>query len=908
MLQLLWIVTFLLALVAEASVKVRVQDQSIALANEPSEPNYELWTVNGGTSSSFTSSSGVVFKLSVPSSTLRGSRYKLITAKMQAWLGERVVGEGMSTDGTAAVPITLTLTGLPSGTHTLLTYHNAWDALSAAANIKVTVNGATAISSMAQTVRKDNIWDAASSYVTFTATAGQAVTIVYTPLSTSGVTDLRAFVNAWEIDLSNVALQARFSIPGDGDEHYESGGAVKWQAPKGGAASYDVYLGTNSNTNFVKVSSAQTGTSYTFSGLNTMDTYYWRVDPRTSAGVVTQGRPWMFRLAQLAFPEAQGWGRFARGGRGGKVVKVTSLADTLTPGTFRYAVESVTGPRNIIFDIGGVITLTSRLSLTDDYVTVAGQTAPGKGIAIIGWPFGLSGARDAIVRHMRVRPGKVSGQTVDGMGLGGCTHTIMDRCSMGWGIDESHSSRNAGNITFMRNMISEPLNVAGHQNYPPGTAHGYAASIGGDISSYYRNLIAHAEGRSWSMAGGAANDGSFAGRLDIRNNVVYNFGGRVTDGGAHQCNFVGNMYKRGAASGPNYDLIAQYEDGLPGTQTYYCASNSMPGLFSDSSVQVVSSAPGACTSSVSISPAPTYQKFYTSAFFPSYITETLSSTEAYKRVLSDSGAQSPVLDDHDKRIIKETKTGTYTYKGSVSGKPGLIDNEADCGGLESFPTTTRASDWDKNGDGIADWWDGSTMGTGYTVLDSYLNWMADPHLFVTQSSTTTIDLNQYAQGFVAPITFTVSVTKGTVTLSGTNASYKAPSTQSIDTLTIGIKDAEGSTWSRKVGIAIFTSGSITTGVTTGTTLKTTTTAAATTTAVTTTAVTTTNSTTTPSTTSKTTTAVTTTKSTTTAITTSPPTETQTLYGQCGGIGFTGPTVCANTYTCSTLNPYYYQCL
>ncbi|EPS45708.1 hypothetical protein H072_293 [Dactylellina haptotyla CBS 200.50] len=98
------------------------------------------------------------------------------------------------------------------------------------------------------------------------------------------------------------------------------------------------------------------------------------------------------------------------------------------------------------------IILTSRLSLTDPYVQVAGQTAPGKGIAIRGWPFGLSGAGDAIVRHMRVRLGKVSGQTVVGMGLGGCTHTIliMDRCSMGWGTDETHSSRNSGNIPFMR--------------------------------------------------------------------------------------------------------------------------------------------------------------------------------------------------------------------------------------------------------------------------------------------------------------------------------------------------------------------------------------------------------------------------------------------------------------------------
>ena len=118
----------------------------------------------------------------------------------------------------------------------------------------------------------------------------------------------------------------------------------------------------------------------------------------------------------------------------------------------------------MVFDVGGVITLTSRLTVNSQYVTIAGQTAPGKGVVIQGMPFGLSGASDIIVRHVRVRPGKVSGQTVDGMGAQGSNHCIFDRCSMGWSIDEAFSSRSALNITFQRNMISEPLNVAGHQN------------------------------------------------------------------------------------------------------------------------------------------------------------------------------------------------------------------------------------------------------------------------------------------------------------------------------------------------------------------------------------------------------------------------------------------------------------
>lgn len=128
--------------------------------------------------------------------------------------------------------------------------------------------------------------------------------------------------------------------------------------------------------------------------------------------------------------------------------------------------------------------------------------------------------------------------------------------SQGWTIDEAFSSREAYNVSLQRSMISEPLNVAGHQNYPEGTEHGYAATVGGDVGSYFKNLIAHAEGRSWSMGGGVDDAANFAGRLDFRNNVVYNFGGRVTDGGAHQVNFVSNYYKPGAASELTYDLQA----------------------------------------------------------------------------------------------------------------------------------------------------------------------------------------------------------------------------------------------------------------------------------------------------------------------------------------------------------------
>ncbi|KAI8627175.1 pectate lyase [Xylariaceae sp. FL1651] len=771
------------------------------------DPDWPAWTVPAATSASYVIK-GVTLTLSVPSDTvLHGARYKLVQQQAVAGMGEKMIGEGISTGSMTGEAVTLTIKGLAAGNHTLLSYHNAWDSLASVASLTITVDGTIAISGQAQTIRVNNMWDVASSYLSFSVTSEyQEVKIVYTPNSSG---DKRAFLNGFEIDTADIDQQVGFPYPYHLDEHIDLAGATSvnatWRAPKSvSSPTYNVYFGT-SNTTLNLVGSAAS-TSTTFSRLNTDDYYYWRVDV-VSDGTTYIGRVFMFRLAHLAFPGAEGWGRWARGGRGGKVVKVTSLADTTDVGTLRYALTVATGPRTVVFDIGGVITTTSRMTVSDKYITVAGQTAPGKGIAIQGWPVGLSGASDVIFQHMRVRPGKVSGETIDAMGMAGSNHCIFDRCSVGWSIDESFSSRSAHNITLQRTMISEPLNVAGHKNYPAGTAHGFAASIGGDVGSFHHNLLAHAEGRSWSMAGGLNDAAVFAGRLDIRNNVVYNFGSRVTDGGAHQVNFVGNYYKPGPASGPTYDLQATYEDADPGSQTYYCSGNSESGVFTQNSTQVVGDGTGktsavACYAAISISPPPAYQKFYDSPFFEPYVA-TQASTEAYKHVLSDSGAQQPVLDDHDKRIIKETLAGTYTYVGSVSGKKGLIDDPADAGGLESFPTTTRPSSWDADNDGIADWWDGSTSGDGYTALEGYLNFMAEPHAFVSPSKTVVVDLTPMGTGFVSP-TYTVSGSmKGSVTVAFTEATYTAGSSVGIDCFTVAIKDSEGSIWSRKVGVAIY---------------------------------------------------------------------------------------------------------
>ncbi|MBN1309746.1 MAG: hypothetical protein JXA18_17630 [Chitinispirillaceae bacterium] len=455
-------------------------------------------------------------------------------------------------------------------------------------------------------------------------------------------------------------------------------------------------------------------------------------------------------LSELkAFPSAEGYGRLAKGGRGGRVVEVTNLNDE-GAGSLRAAIDE-TGPRTIVFTISGVINLKSKLLVTgtkgNGNFTLAGQTAPGKGICIHGWTFGMIGGEHVIIRHIRTRIGTSSGNTMDGMGMASANISIFDHCSVSWTIDEAFSSRSAKNITLQRTLISEALNEAGHKNYDPGTQHGYAASISGDIGSFHHNLLAHCAGRNWSLAGGLSKSpAEFAGRLDIRNNVVYNWRSRTTDGGAHEVNFVNNYYKPGPAIQIKVALNAQIEN-FPGTQSYYFAGNVMPGYFDESNQEKGRKISYVNRDQSSV----TWNVFVDQPFFESYI-ETQKAGDAYEDVLDNVGCNVPMLDDHDKRIIEETRKGTTTYKGSKTGYPGLIDNEKDCGGLENYPEIKRPSDWDSDHDGMPDAWESAhglnpknaddrnntDLSTdGYTNLEMYLNELAGDSVSYAKTAITT---------------------------------------------------------------------------------------------------------------------------------------------------------------------------
>lgn len=680
----------------------------------------------------------------------------------------------------------ITLKGLKPGHHSLLAYHNIVDGLVGdIPSIQVSVGKEIVAKNVQQTVRSLKASLSGQSYIEFDVADDAPVVITY-QLVDKKVKNNVLTLNGLVLDKPNPKKTALNPSPADDDLHVDAEGGkalLRWQAGED-AKQHVVYLGLAADK--LEKVAATADTTYLATQLSSAHDYYWRIDEVDSNGKVSQGEVWNFRPRRLAFPGAEGYGRFAIGGRGGSVYHVTSLADNPSnpePGTLRYGITRVKGPRTIVFDVAGIIDLKDRLVCADPFVTVAGQTAPGKGILLREHPFGFGS--EGIFRFLRLRLGKYldkNGKTVtlDGMGAAGCNNTIIDHCSVGWTIDEAFSSRNGKNISFQHNLISEALNQAGHQNYV-NAKHGYAATIGGNVGSFHHNLLAHNEGRNWSMGGGLDGAGYYAGRLDLFNNVVYNWGNRACDGGAHEVNFVGNYYKMGPATSMKFILNAQLEGTGKGSQAYYMHDNIRQNYIGDMK-QNAGAVAGKHGELVSDKEGETYEyttknnqvvdwKVFTDKpFFPSYA-KVETARAAYKNVLSDVGANEPVMDAHDQRMVKETLEGSYLYVGSKTGKKGLIDDNLDAhnDAWKEFENLTdqRPASWDTDQDGMPDWWE-NLVGTNpakadnndltdgeYTQLERYLNWLADPHYRLSAGEKLTIDLKSLFAGYENEPTFTV---------------------------------------------------------------------------------------------------------------------------------------------------------
>ncbi|MFZ9745792.1 MAG: pectate lyase [Opitutaceae bacterium] len=388
--------------------------------------------------------------------------------------------------------------------------------------------------------------------------------------------------------------------------------------------------------------------------------------------------------APLAFRGAEGFGRFAAGGRGGTVVAVTNLEDR-GPGSLREAVSA--GHRTVIFRVSGTIDLRSDLLIEHSNLTIAGQTAPGDGICLRGRPLRLRGANDVILRHLRVRPGAESGEAIDGIEVRGGRNIIIDHCSVSWTVDEAMNTwHGARDLTVQWCIVAEPLNRSVH----PKGAHGYGASWGGENVSYHHNLFAHATARTPSVAGQARERTVL---MDHRNSVIYNWAHRSCDGKPVSINVVNNYYKPGPATLPAVRRrIARIDDTRAAygyDSGWHIAGNVVEGF----PVISADNWAGGVDFEGETSPARNRRD---QPFAVAPVT-THSATAAYALVLNGAGATRPRRDAVDARVIADTRRGGATFGN------GIIDSPAQVGGWPELRSAPAPRDTD--GDGMPDDWE-----------------------------------------------------------------------------------------------------------------------------------------------------------------------------------------------------------
>jgi len=726
----------------------------------------------------------------------------------------------------------LTITGMTAGMHTLKAYHNNSDKNQTQPDIEVRVDGNVVATGVKFTSAARSNAEAGTSFITFNVTEGQPVVITYSTVPEAGktYTNTRVMINGLEFDVA--AIGATDPMPENHDFHAgteEGTVTFSWTAPEG-VVSHKMVLGTDSAAVAAATTYEYEGTTaqYVKSGLSSMQKYWWRIDEVDGNGQVHQGQVWTFQPCQLAFPGAEGYGRYAIGGRGGMVYHVTNLSgDKDTPGSLLYGLVNIDEPRYIVFDVSGIIELDFAAQFVKPYAYIAGQTAPGKGICIKASNINIGS--DVICRHIRFKRGLgIYGEnTGNAMGMSGANHAIVDHCTAAWGTDETVSGRGALNISFQYSVISEALGIAGHKNYADGTNHGYAATIDGRIGSWHHNLLVNCAGRNWSMGGGMDGQNRPIGGLDLFNNVCYNWNSRTTDGNCHAVNFVNNYYKMGADTRKTILFTQDFEDAIApdGIDQAYVSGN-----IRENRNHTLSNDKKGDTYNATGNIPTTYQYLLSEPLFPSHAT-IHTAQDAMKIVTSYAGATMPMRDEHHQRNVRETLDGTYTYVGSKSRIKGEIDTEEDITehaagkGWEVYPEEQRAADWDTDQDGMPDWWEqciGSNAsvanqnddpnGDGWTLLEDYLEFMAHPYIMVATNGEASIDLKQHFAGFYGQngqsVTPSYTLDKQTNGLyapriDGSILTVKAtkPDTQSVGWLNVTVSDGE-TTFTQRFGVAI----------------------------------------------------------------------------------------------------------
>ena len=418
-----------------------------------------------------------------------------------------------------------------------------------------------------------------------------------------------------------------------------------------------------------------------------------------------------------AFPGAEGFGAHATGGRGGRVIEVTNLNDH-GPGSLREATEA-RRPRLVVFRVSGTIPLESTLRIRS-HVTIAGQTAPGDGICLKNYGADLSGSVNVVIRFLRFRPGDTQGVELDALGGRGGRDIIIDHCSASWSVDECVSFYDNENITVQWCLISESLY---HSVHDKGN-HGYGGIWGGANGTFHHNLLAHHSSRNPRV-------GSLQQSVDLRNNVIYNWGFNSLYGGEESTvNVVGCYYQPGPATRAN--VRNRILDGASEGGRWYIADNFVAG---DPDVTADNWAGGVHR------PWAGPDVMRADVPFPVAPVRTHTAQEAYRLVVARVGAVLPKRDALDARVIYEVCAGLTRYSGAWGRGLGIIDSQETVGGWPELHSEDAPADSDH--DGMPDEWEAlhgldlqypydgrdDTDNDGYTNVEEYLN-NTDPSEYI----------------------------------------------------------------------------------------------------------------------------------------------------------------------------------
>lgn len=447
-----------------------------------------------------------------------------------------------------------------------------------------------------------------------------------------------------------------------------------------------------------------------------------------------------------AFPSAEGFGAYSKGGRGGTVIEVTTLADSGT-GSLRACAQA-TGPRTCVFRVGGTINLNSDIVVreTNSFLTIAGQTAPGGGVQLKNWGLNVTGgAHDVVVRYLKIRKGtdqspedinnECNGILIWGSSAAGPTrNVIVDHASVSWVCDDSvQTYSRATEVTVQWTLIGEGLTGDDYRNSVGKAANskgGLIAGTGTWRRTYHHNLYVHTGSRNPYAKGQA----TAIPVLDFRNNLVYNWNachGNVAIGENHEnstqgndasinVNFVGNVY----VAGPNSPSSTSscWFGRLGGQSTkIYISDNKTPACSNCSSLASMKffAQPTTLGASPSTFVAAKDSEFRAGSAFAVTPVTTTSSASLEQLLTSKVGASVPARDALDQRLISEMQARTGNLGRAGAPWPVLANGgaptDSDHDGMPNSWETARGLNPNNAADGAA------LTANGYTNLENYLN-------------------------------------------------------------------------------------------------------------------------------------------------------------------------------------------